>query len=359
MTLQGAVVQTVAVFGPVAGAAAAAAALGVTAEHLGASVPLPAAAGLGAGSGLIAAPPVRLALERRSAGAGGLVSLLVSCLCLGGMLAVLGLGALVPASATTAAVYAVLVQPTRRRLAECCAIALLISAAALGAQVLGWVDGVVSTPVAALLSVALLALTMPTVANSFDVSRRAARAANALEVERREHLRVLERAAMHDALTGLLGRRGLDEPLRVAARAAAPGACTAVLFVDLDGFKPVNDVHGHAAGDELLVVLAQRLQACARAGDAVARTGGDEFVLVLLGLPGAAAAEEVARRVRSEVAREVVLQDGSRVSVGASVGVVTTDHPRDADDLLTAADSAMYRAKAADRRGRQPVRGTL
>jgi len=354
-----AAVLTVAVLGPALGASAAAAALGAAAEHLGAAVPLPAAAGLGAGLGLIAAPPVRLALERRSAGAGGLVSLLVSCLCLGGMLAVLGLSALVPASATTAAVYAVLVQPTGRRLAECCAVVAVTSTAALGAQALGWVDGVVSTPVAALLSVALLLLTTPTVANSFDVSRRAERAAAALEAERRQHVRELEHAALRDTLTGLLGRRGLAEPLQRAARAAAPGALTGVLFVDLDGFKPVNDVHGHAAGDELLVVLARRLEACGRAGDAVARIGGDEFVLVLPGLPRAASAQEVARRVSHEVSREVVLQDGSRVRVGASIGVVTTARPRGADELLTAADSAMYRVKAAGRHDRRPVREAL
>lgn len=333
------------VTGPTSGMAAAALALGAVAEHLGASVPVAAAAGFGAGLGLTASPPVRAALERRSAGAGGLTSLTVACSCIAGMLTVLGLSALVPAAATTTAVYAVLLQPTRRRLAESAVIVLLASLAALGSQAVGWVDGVVPTPTALLIAVALLALTTPTVANTFDVSRRAGRTAAALE-----------RAATHDALTGLLDRRGLAGPLQSAAACAAPGAVTGVLFVDLDGFKPVNDVHGHAVGDELLSVVAGRLRECARAGDAVARTGGDEFVLVLAGLSDGDAAEEVARRVRAAVAREVVVSTGSVVSVGASVGVVTSASPRGADELLVAADAAMYAVKRARQTRQDSVR---
>lgn len=166
----------------------------------------------------------------------------------------------------------------------------------------------------------------------------------------------LHRQATHDALTGLANRAGLA---RGAARIGTTSGSgrLALLLVDLDAFKDVNDAYGHDAGDAVLVQAAQRLQVCARdlaAGAAVvARPGGDEFA-VLLALPGpaagaGAAADRAARVAHDALCRSYLVPTaaGRRVPVGASIGVAVTE-PGQVPDLgwlLTAADGAMYAAK--------------
>ncbi len=158
----------------------------------------------------------------------------------------------------------------------------------------------------------------------------------------------LEHLAHHDPLTGLANRARFTG---VVASAVAAGRASAVLYVDLDGFKAVNDVHGHDAGDRLLVVVAQRLRAAVRAGDLVARLGGDEFAVLLCDRDGAPGALAAAQRIEAGLRAPVVLGEAD-VAVTASVGVRLVEPGHDPSELLRAADAAMYRAK---RRGRARV----
>nr|WP_255479852.1 EAL domain-containing protein [Quadrisphaera sp. RL12-1S] len=170
--------------------------------------------------------------------------------------------------------------------------------------------------------------------------------------------------ADHDGLTGLAVRARVLADLEAALVAdRAAGRRTGLLFVDLDGFKAVNDTHGHAAGDELLRVVAARLREAVRAGDVVGRLGGDEFVVVVPDSPDAEALVRRAGRLVRAVSEPVAL-GGFGVVVGASVGVATTsavvvpgedgggealDAAGAARALLAEADTAAYRAKAAGR----------
>jgi diguanylate cyclase (GGDEF)-like protein/PAS domain S-box-containing protein len=156
----------------------------------------------------------------------------------------------------------------------------------------------------------------------------------------------IKHQAFHDALTGLPNRALL--PLRIeAALADAHGAARlAVLFLDCDNFKYVNDSLGHAAGDDLLAQLARRLQGCARRGDTVARFGGDEFAILLTDLPNEGAAGLLAERVLNELAQPFVVA-GRELRITASIGLVLAGARQESpDDLLRYADMAMYRAKA-------------
>ena len=172
--------------------------------------------------------------------------------------------------------------------------------------------------------------------------------------------------AHHDPLTGLANRRRLADELDLAlARVRQDGGSVALLLVDLDRFKPVNDLHGHAAGDALLCEVALRLRAEIRDTDVVARIGGDEFALAAqypsrdpapsggreAGKDGAADAANLARRVVAALERPFALQDGALVAqVGCSVGVVLgSPEESDVEMLLRQADLAMYRAKAEGR----------
>ncbi|MCE0538100.1 EAL domain-containing protein [Kineosporia rhizophila] len=178
-------------------------------------------------------------------------------------------------------------------------------------------------------------------------------------VREREELQAeLTHAATHDALTGLANRPRLLEATRAAlARrpvgGTANGTGPALLFVDLDGFKAVNDTHGHAAGDQLLTAVAQRLDSCARAEDLTARLGGDEFVVLIEKVTDAPDAVAIAERLIEEVSRPVTLVQNERqiqVRVGASVGVALAVDPLiSAETLFSEADAAVYEAKARGR----------
>jgi diguanylate cyclase (GGDEF)-like protein len=163
--------------------------------------------------------------------------------------------------------------------------------------------------------------------------------------ERREYEARLRHLADHDALTGLLNRRAFEESLEAhVARARRYGAAGALLLLDLDGFKDVNDTLGHHAGDALLIRVAGALGDRLRETDVLARLGGDEFA-VLLPMESGEAAELVARAL-VDVVRG--LDAGVTVSVGVAVvdsGEVT------AEGLMIDADRAMYAAKGAGRDG--------
>ena len=119
------------------------------------------------------------------------------------------------------------------------------------------------------------------------------------------------------------------------------------MFIDLDGFKDVNDALGHDAGDFVLKAVAQRISSCIRETDTVARVGGDEFLLIATSLNSAADAGEIARKIIQLVARPVIF-NGKQAAVGASIGIALypTDS-KDMDELIRIADKAMYRIKAA------------
>ena len=162
-----------------------------------------------------------------------------------------------------------------------------------------------------------------------------------------ERARQLEyHRASHDPLTGLPNRQLFTDRVRTALAQRRNGRLV-LCFIDLDGFKHVNDLHGHATGDELLKAVAATLQEAVRAGDTVARLGGDEFAVLLTQARDADEAALVAQRM---VERVAALQNiaGKSVQIGASIGLAMHPlHGRDCEPLLASADRAMYRAKAA------------
>ncbi len=163
----------------------------------------------------------------------------------------------------------------------------------------------------------------------------------------RERDEKILRLAYYDALTGLPNRILLEDRVAQALAAARRNQLrTALLFLDLDRFKVVNDSLGHDIGDQLLVIMSKRMQSVLRASDTLARLGGDEFVVVLGDVKDAAAIAAVAEKIIAEVARPVSLQ-GQEFNIGVSIGAAIG--PDDGDNfpsLLKRADIAMYRAKA-------------
>ncbi len=174
------------------------------------------------------------------------------------------------------------------------------------------------------------------------------RLAEESERQRRE----IERMALHDPLTGLLQMRVVQNTIDLAiGQAAKSGSKVAVLFIDLDGFKQVNDRHGHAAGDHLLRAIGKVLNSVVREGDTVGRLGGDEFLVVLDDQTGPEAAEATARRIVQELRRPVAYED-ALLQVGASVGIAMyPEHGANAGALQQAADTAMYDVKRTGKGG--------
>ncbi|MDE1942607.1 MAG: PAS domain S-box protein [Betaproteobacteria bacterium] len=161
---------------------------------------------------------------------------------------------------------------------------------------------------------------------------------------------ILERMAHHDALTGLPNRNLLRDRLDMAvAQARRTGEKLALCFVDLDGFKAVNDTLGHEAGDQLLIEIAAKLHAVCRATDTVARLGGDEFVLIFTNIVDETECRHLTDRVLAAVEEPVRLQD-RQVQISASIGVALfPDASLEGDALLRLADQAMYAAKQSGR----------
>ena len=168
--------------------------------------------------------------------------------------------------------------------------------------------------------------------------------------QKKEEARLLH-SALHDTLTGLPNRRHfLDRAeLMLARLRRRPDRGFAVFFLDLDGFKKVNDELGHAAGDALLLTMAERLKACLRPQDTVARFGGDEFALLLDESGTAGELEVLAGRLQVQIG-QVFVWMGQEARVGASIGIARAEHHETAEQLLHAADIAMYVAKNSGKR---------
>jgi diguanylate cyclase (GGDEF)-like protein/PAS domain S-box-containing protein len=166
--------------------------------------------------------------------------------------------------------------------------------------------------------------------------------------ERRALLDRMRHQAFHDALTGLPNRRSFLDRLEEACAAGGDGVA-AIMFIDLDGFKAVNDTYGHQCGDEVLVEAARRISRCVRAGDLVARHAGDEFTVLLTGpAMDRAALERIARAILRALSQPITF--GAKVvQLSASIGVLPRDQAASwsSEALLRAADAAMYRAKVA------------
>jgi diguanylate cyclase (GGDEF)-like protein/PAS domain S-box-containing protein len=155
----------------------------------------------------------------------------------------------------------------------------------------------------------------------------------------------LRTLAFHDSLTLLANRSLFSDRVHLAIRHVEDGKTPAVLFIDLDNFKTVNDSLGHSAGDQLLRGFAHRLVQCTRAGDTVARLGGDEFAVLIDHAPGIEAVMAVARQV-IDCCRQPFDIEGQKVRIGASVGVAIADRASNVERLLRNADAAMYSAKS-------------
>lgn len=169
----------------------------------------------------------------------------------------------------------------------------------------------------------------------------------ALAIERKMLHDDLLRAARYDELTGLPNRRLFNDRLRSAmARVRRKGTMLALLYLDVDDFKAVNDTLGHAAGDAVLSQLAQRLRGCVRESDTVARFGGDEFLVLIEDLQSPAAARAVAEKIGAALEAEIALSESMALVGGVSIGMAF--YPGDGEDenaLLACADRKMYLVK--------------
>ncbi len=150
------------------------------------------------------------------------------------------------------------------------------------------------------------------------------------------------RQANEDPLTGLANRRYLMQKLNALFASEKP---VSLLFIDLDGFKPINDTYGHEMGDDALKAISERYSACVRESDVLSRIGGDEFVMMFNGLDDKSVLEERAKKVL-ELTNEPIWIGDTRIKMGASIGVsISPVDGKDPDELMNSADEAMYAAK--------------
>jgi two-component system cell cycle response regulator len=191
------------------------------------------------------------------------------------------------------------------------------------------------------------------VSKPFDMAEVLMRVHNMLEVRllheaARDYGKMLEALALNDPLTGLANRRLLADRMSMAlVHARRNKSAMAVVYLDLDGFKQINDTLGHGAGDVLLKMVAERLVATVRAEDTVARVGGDEFILALWHVSGIDYTATVASRAIEAVSQPYDIE-GNTISITTSAGIsIYPDHGEDADTLIKSADLALYEAKAA------------
>jgi len=167
--------------------------------------------------------------------------------------------------------------------------------------------------------------------------------------DRKRMEEALQSVANTDALTGLANRVALADRIGLAiARSRRNGTAFALLYLDIDRFKQVNDSHGHSAGDKLLVQFAMRLRACVRASDSVARLGGDEFIVLLEDLKARDAAQRVAQKILEET-RAPARIEAREVTVTTSIGVAYYAGDESGEELLQRADAALYEAKRTGR----------
>ena len=198
-----------------------------------------------------------------------------------------------------------------------------------------------------LVILAVLGLTVRLISNDLQkLLRVLKRRISQLEATKRE----LAHLSQHDGLTGLPNRiMGAGRITQAIKQAERHGSKVAILFIDIDNFKSVNDMLGHAAGDVLLKATAERLTAAVRHSDIVSRHGGDEFVLGLTDLADGTAAGEIADTILAELNRPILL-DGEEISTGGSIGIaIYPDDATDYDELVSLADIAMYQAKESGR----------
>jgi diguanylate cyclase (GGDEF)-like protein len=167
---------------------------------------------------------------------------------------------------------------------------------------------------------------------------------------------IIHHQASHDTLTGLPNKSLVDDRLAMACeRAIRDNTKAALLFIDLDGFKTVNDTQGHHAGDRVLIEVAHRLETGLRKVDTAARLGGDEFLVVLDGINTAASAEGVAAKLLDNISRPIDI-GGAHVNIGVSIGIAMfPDDTRNVSDMVRLADGAMYAVKRSGKNGFQTV----
>lgn len=164
-------------------------------------------------------------------------------------------------------------------------------------------------------------------------------------VERKRLEKGLFQRANYDSLTGLANREMFMNRLKLAqARAERLGTNIALLFIDLDRFKPINDVHGHDAGDEVLRIVAQRIKAVLRSYDTPARFGGDEFAVLLEGISNPQDAAMIAKKIIDTLGDSIPYQE-CELRIGASIGILFSSEPLPVDIMIQRADVAMYDAK--------------